>query len=219
MKIIIFLFFLFTACLVEVFVLTPNSITTPNFPEHYDNDLECAVVLTTIQGRRINLQFLEFDVEPSETCFEKDFVQVPLIASNIYLKAKALFSSVICFAGVRWIHRCSSEQLDCGRLRIVRRHANEQHHARSRVYVEWQRSHCSLRFGWWRNATGCSLQLQHRYTYHFKQIAFFKICHNSTYLSFFTVSDYDGGSYLAEYIPKLWHEFTDWFLHVPVQLL
>ena len=64
------------ACLASVSVVGPGNFSTPNFPDNYDNNEQCVVVLATIPGRRMNIQFTDFDLEPSDTCFEKDYVQV-----------------------------------------------------------------------------------------------------------------------------------------------
>ena len=43
-------------------------ITSPNYPNNYDNNDRCSTVIRFAQGQRVSMEFLDFNLEPHSSC-------------------------------------------------------------------------------------------------------------------------------------------------------
>lgn len=60
-----------------IFKSRQHLIQSPNYPQPYAGDLDCAYTLISpfVCKNQFNIQFIDFDVEPSMNC-SKDFLQI-----------------------------------------------------------------------------------------------------------------------------------------------
>ena len=57
-------------------ITTPTgSLSSPNYPSHYSNALECNYLIFVAKGSIINLNFIEIDIEPQDIC-QYDYVEL-----------------------------------------------------------------------------------------------------------------------------------------------
>ena len=77
-----------------------GTITSPNYPEHYLNNLNCVWTVAVPIGH-VSIEFLDFELESNPTCTDYDFVQIRQAQIQLtYSVWSAIASSVTLLTGM-----------------------------------------------------------------------------------------------------------------------
>ncbi|XP_060808843.1 cubilin [Amyelois transitella] len=73
--------------------------STPNYPDHYDNNLHCEWVFKTTLGRHLQLLFSDFDIEEREPCTLGDYVSI--FESNVPAEWKPVKENLCLYKDIK----------------------------------------------------------------------------------------------------------------------
>ena len=77
-----------------------GTVTSPNYPEHYLNNLNCVWTVTVPSGY-VSVEFLNFELESHPNCSDYDFVEIRQVICQLLF----MYSTLSCaLLTLRFLH-------------------------------------------------------------------------------------------------------------------